>query len=251
MPTRLFALLFAAVPLIAQVKITYLANEGVLLSGGGAKVLVDALIRDSLGDYARHSPETQAQLENGKPPFDGIGLALATHYHLDHWDAGAIAQFLTANRGARFASTPQAGAMMPASQRSRVDGLWTEDGSPTPPRDVSGARVEAIPLVHRDTPNLAFRIELGGRSVMHLGDADASSVNHERLTARPAPDVLLTPFWWLLDEKTVTFLKERWKPRHIVAIHFGARDAALSAEKVRASLPGVWICTRPGESRDY
>jgi hypothetical protein len=49
----------------------------------------------------------------------------------------------------------------------------------------------------------------------------------------------------------VTFLKERWKPRHIVAIHFGARDAALSAEKVRTSLPGVWICTRPGESRDY
>ena len=135
---------------------------------------------------------------------------------------------------------------MPASVRSRVDGLWTENGSAT----VAGGGLEAIPLVHGNTPNLAFRIDIGGRVVMHLGDADASAVNHERLAAKPAPDVLLTPFWWLLDEKTVEFLG-RWKPKNVVAIHFGARDAVLSAEKVRASLAGVWVCIRAGESRDY
>lgn len=176
--------LCAALPLAAQIRVTYLANEGVLLTGGNTKVLIDALFRDSLGDYPRHAAETQKLLENGQAPFDGVGLALATHYHLDHWDAGAIAQFLTANRAARFASTPQAGVMMPSAVRSRVDG--PENGAVT----LAGARVEAIPLVHGNTPNLAFRVEMGGRVVMHLGDADASAVNHERLAAKPAPDVL-------------------------------------------------------------
>jgi L-ascorbate metabolism protein UlaG (beta-lactamase superfamily) len=246
----LLAFLLSA-PVLAQVQVTYLANEGVLLTAGSTKVLIDALFRDSLGDYPRHSAETQAQLESGKAPFDGVGLALATHYHLDHWDAGAISRFLSANQTARFASTPPAGVMLPSAVRSRVDALWTEDGAPVAPRDIAGARVGAVPLVHGTTPNLAFRIEMGGRTVMHLGDADASAVNHERLAAKPAPDVLMVPFWWLMDEKTVEFLGKRWKPRQIVAIHFGARDTTLSAEKVRASLPGVWACTRPGESKSY
>lgn len=53
------------------------------------RCIVDALFRDSLEDYARHSQTVQEQMETGKPPFDGIQLALATHYHLDHWRCGS------------------------------------------------------------------------------------------------------------------------------------------------------------------
>ena len=102
----------------ASVRVTYLANEGVMIQGGAAKILIDALFRDSLGSYVRHSSPVQEQIETGKPPFDGVGLALATHFHLDHWDAGAISRFLRTNTSARFASTPDAVAMMPSSQRS-------------------------------------------------------------------------------------------------------------------------------------
>ena len=111
-----------ASPAPPEVRVTYLANEGVLIDGPCA-VLVDALQRDSLGSYARHPPDVQEKLESARAPFDKVSLALATHYHLDHWDPGAVARFLGSNPSAVFASTPEATAMMPYTVRDRVKAL--------------------------------------------------------------------------------------------------------------------------------
>ena len=51
-----------------QVTVTYLANEGVMIDCGGQKALIDALFRDSLENYMRHSPEQQERIETGKRP---------------------------------------------------------------------------------------------------------------------------------------------------------------------------------------
>lgn len=142
----------------SDLKITYLANEGVLIDCQGKKVLIDALFRDSLDDYMRHPPEVQEKLETGKPPFDGVGLALATHFHLDHWDAGAISRFLINNPSALFASTPEATAMLPHSLQGRVRALW-----PDKDHDVHlaipGILVDAFALEHGNTqiPGTAFQ----------------------------------------------------------------------------------------------
>jgi L-ascorbate metabolism protein UlaG (beta-lactamase superfamily) len=233
----------------AQVKVTYLANEGVLLTAGSTKVVVDALFRDSLGDYARHSATVQEQLEAGRAPFDGVSLALATHYHLDHWDAGAITRFLSSNPAAEFAGAPSATGMLPSGQQRRVRALWPADGSAAV--EVGAVKVEAVPLVHGRVQNLAYRIGMGGRTLMHLGDAETTAENFGRLSSKPAPDVLLAPFWWLLDGAAREFLSDRWKPKAIVAIHFGANDAAVSAPRLRREIPQVWIAVTAGESRDY
>jgi L-ascorbate metabolism protein UlaG (beta-lactamase superfamily) len=102
---RIFRTILAIASLLAlpvclhasELEITYLANEGVLIKCGSEKALVDALLRDSLDQYARHPADVQEKLETGKAPFDGVHLALATHFHLDHWDAGAITRFLVNN----------------------------------------------------------------------------------------------------------------------------------------------------------
>lgn len=246
---RLYWLLIplAAAPLFGQVSVTCLANEGVLLTAGPAKVLVDALFRDSLGDYSRHSADVQERLETGKPPFDGVNLALATHYHLDHWDASAISRFLRLNPAARFASTPEGVAMMPSAVRARVQGF----AAPHAALDLNGVRVQPIPLRHGGTPHLAYRIEMGGRVLVHLGDADPHPENFARLLEGPAPHVVLAPFWWALDEKGLEFLVTRWKPRQVMAFHFGADDVAKSAPVVRTRLPDAWLCIQPGEPRTY
>jgi L-ascorbate metabolism protein UlaG (beta-lactamase superfamily) len=44
-----------------ELRVTYLANEGVLVESGGTRVLIDALFRDSLDPYARHSPAWRTQ----------------------------------------------------------------------------------------------------------------------------------------------------------------------------------------------
>lgn len=225
---------------------TYLANEGVLIEGPCA-VLVDALQRDSLGSYARHPPDVQQRLESAQPPFATVGLALATHYHLDHWDPGAIARFLTSNPKALFASTPEATAMMPYTVRERVKAF----GPDAPMRlEAGGARVDAIVLEHGRTPHFAYRIDCGGRVLVHLGDASPSEANFARVAATGPADVALVPFWWLTDAGGRAFINDRWKPRHVVAFHIGAGDLAAVPE-IRRGSADAWICTRQGESREY
>lgn len=238
-----------AVPLFGDVRVTYLANEGILLTDGNTKVLVDALFRDSLDDYARHEAETQERLESGKPPFDGVTLALATHYHLDHWDAGAISRFLRLNPGAMFASTPQATGMIPRSLQRRTRVLWPGDAPLH--IEAAGVRVEAFPLEHGQTQNMAYAISMGGRTLIHVGDAEPTKVNFDRLLTKQRPHVAFVPFWWLLDQESRAFVTERWKPQQVAAFHFGATDAREAAERVRRAVQGVWLCVRPGESRSY
>lgn len=139
-------------------RVTYLANEGVLVEGGGTRILIDALFRDGLDPYARHSRKVQEDLETGRTPFDGISLALATHFHLDHWDAGAISRFLRGNPHSLFASTEHATAMLPSELRDRVRDLWPRDGR-TSTLLVGPVKVTALPLKHGATQNLAYRLD--------------------------------------------------------------------------------------------
>jgi L-ascorbate metabolism protein UlaG (beta-lactamase superfamily) len=231
------------------VEVTFLANEGVLVEGGGARILIDALFRDSMDPYLRHPRDVQEKLETGGKPYDGVRLALATHFHLDHWDAGAVTRFLRSHPNALFASTEQGTAMMPYDVRERARDLWPASGA-TSSLEIAGVKVTAVPLEHGKTQNLGFRIELGGRTLAHLGDADPSEENFRRLAAAGSVDVALAPFWWLQDAKAVSFLTTSWKPRNVVAFHFGTTDLG-SRETVEAALPNVWAATMPFESRKY
>jgi len=233
----------------AELQITYLANEGVLLACGNDKLLIDALLRDSLDDYVRHSPEVQRKLEGGQPPFDGVELALATHFHLDHWDAGAISHFLRNSPQALFASTPQATAMMPYSQRAQVRALWPDPGK-SEELQRGNVKVRAFRLDHGQTQNLAYRVTICGREVYHLGDAEGSPEDLAALHGVGPPDILLTPFWWLLSKPSVGFLTHDWKPRQIVAMHFGS-SSAKDAEKVQRDWPKAWVLQTQGEMRTF
>jgi L-ascorbate metabolism protein UlaG (beta-lactamase superfamily) len=239
-------LLLAAAP---EARVTYLANEGVHVEGA-CSVLVDAVLRDSLGSYARHAADLQQKLETAQPPYDKVRLVLATHYHLDHWDPGAISRLLAHNKDAVYASTPEATGMMPYSVRERVKALWPAEGAASVRLEVGGTRVDAMPLEHGSRPNLAYRIDCGGLTLTHLGDASPSEPNFAKLFAAGPVDVALVPFWWLTSEEGAAFVKDRWKPRHVVALHFGSDDLPAVAV-VAKNAPRTWTPLKPGESREF
>ena len=243
------ATLAAERPSAPQVTVTYLANEGVMIDCDGQKLLIDALFRDSLEDYMRHSPEQQERIETGKAPFDGVRLALATHYHLDHWDAGAISRFLNNNPLAVFASTPEATAMLPSGLRRRVRALRPKPGSPAQV-GAGVATVRAFRLGHDHTSNLGYRISICGKALAHLGDADVSDASFATLMQAGPVDVAMVPFWWLLDPTAAEFITQRWKPRKTIALHLATNDGAY-AEQLRKKFPQVWVCTKQGEAREF
>jgi hypothetical protein len=88
------------------VNVTLTANEGVLLSAGDKKVLIDALFQEYEG-YPVAPARMQQALARGQAPFDGVNLILVTHRHGDHFHPGPVAAHLRANRGATLVTSQQ------------------------------------------------------------------------------------------------------------------------------------------------
>ena len=63
---------FASTQASPGVTITYLANEGVLLSSGSTQVLIDALFLRYGPEYAIPADSTQSALERARAPFDSV-----------------------------------------------------------------------------------------------------------------------------------------------------------------------------------
>ncbi|MGH9601603.1 MAG: MBL fold metallo-hydrolase, partial [Terriglobales bacterium] len=91
-------------PQACALRITYLANEGFLLTAGDRKVVIDGLFRNAMEPYLNHAPEVRKRVEQGQGEFAGITVALATHQHADHFDAWAVADFLRDNPNTLFAA---------------------------------------------------------------------------------------------------------------------------------------------------
>lgn len=70
----------------ATIEITYIANEGVLISSGDKQVLLDGLHREYGPEYAFLPPAQREKIETAQAPFDEIDLILLSHLHLDHFE---------------------------------------------------------------------------------------------------------------------------------------------------------------------
>src|SRR6187397_2695640 len=88
------------------VTVTFVANEGVLLTSKSGKVLIDALFR-SYEDFVFPADSLREAMEAGRAPFDSVRLALATHWHGDHFEPRPVTAFLRANPGATFLASQQ------------------------------------------------------------------------------------------------------------------------------------------------
>jgi len=123
---------------------------------------------------------------------------------------------------------------------------------------VNGITVELLGIPHgggwrnRGLAHLAYIVELGGRRVLHVGDANLSDkvLAPFRLdTARI--DVALLPTWLLTDPNARRAI-ERWiRPRQIVGIHVGEGEEGRAVNAVRAALPTAVTFTRSLETRRW
>jgi glyoxylase-like metal-dependent hydrolase (beta-lactamase superfamily II) len=81
----------------SEIEITYLANEGVMITTGSNKVLIDALFDNPNPNYRAPSEEMLAGMQSGRAPFDDVDLVLVTHNHPDHFSPSFAARFMENN----------------------------------------------------------------------------------------------------------------------------------------------------------
>lgn len=244
------------------VSITFLANEGVLLSSGAKKVLIDGLFLDYGPEYAKPADSTRAALERARSPFDAVDLILVTHRHGDHFHPAPVVSHLLANPRATLLTSKQ----VIDSLRGRVPaGASLEPrlmARTTPPRTrrrevVNGIAVELLGLPHggirhRVVEHLGYIVELGGRRVLHVGDTDISADAFAPFRLDTARiDVALLPTWMVTSEEGRRVIARWIRPRQVVAFHVAEGGREPAAREVQAALPGAITFSRSLETRRW
>lgn len=215
---------------MAELEITFVGNEGVLVAHGGRSVLIDALFGDGAAAYTTTPRAVVDSVEMARSPFDAVDVALATHFHPDHFNPYSSARFLRHSERSHFLSTVQARALLEEKAAAfddlaaRVHGVTPGDGelrAVTP----GGVPVEVFGLSHGkvtygDVEHLGFVVDLAGASVLHLGDGVISerSLGEAGVLDRPI-DVAFVPFWFLTYPFGRRLMKTALRPGRVFAVH--------------------------------
>lgn len=246
---------------VAQVapapRLTYLANMGVLIERGDHRVVIDALHRGALADYASLPPSLRTSLEAATGEWRDLDLALTTHRHLDHFDAGAVAARLAVDSSIVYLAARETVDTLVA--RSTVSARDPRVRAVVPPSGgatqltLGGIGVRVLDLPHNPTPstgvaNVGFIVDLDGFTVLHVGDADPSVERYRAHRLAPV-DVAILPFWYFTGATRATLLAAI-PARRYVASHIPPADTARIRRNLAAAMPNVVPLTTPGTRID-
>lgn len=243
-----------------ELELMYLCNEGFLVRVGEHELLIDAFVSQPYAGYTAVPYELRAAMLRGKPPFDGVELALTSHFHADHFQPNAAADFLRAHPETKFFSAPQVIEALQTKLEAeaaagRVTALLPEAQQKLEASEKE-TRVELLRLPHSggditaSVQNLGHLVEIGGARVLHLGDADSydAAVDHYDLEQREI-DVALVPYWCLQDADKVAIAKKFLGAKHIVAVHVPADQVADIKAELAAIDPSILLFENPGDVR--
>ncbi len=242
--------------------ITYIANEGVLISSGSKQVLIDGLHREYKPDYAFPHPALAQALELVRSPYDQIDLVLVSHIHLDHFHPESVGLHLQNNPTAVLASSDQ---IVDAVQKdfkefskveARIKRLKYEWKSQAT-FETAGIKVKALGLRHGGAhfswiQNLGHVVEIEGKKFLHLGDADMTEENFASFElAKEGIDVGFIPYWYLLSARGCTFVQSQFKPKQIIAVHISPAEAESVPTQLKSTCPQAMSFTKMLETRKF
>ena len=244
--------------------VTYIANEGVLVTVGDTRVLFDPLFEDHHAMYEAPDAETRRRLIAGEPPFDGIDAVFVSHHHRDHFSPELMLEFLAARPEVRLYAPAQAVTAMRRSTSgdevlARATGIAMDSGDA--PMSIELGDIEILvmrvphsgwPERHAEVENLVFRITLDDEmTVAHFGDAHADAAffaPNRSAWRRGRTDLAMPPYWFFLSDGGREILDSIVRPERAIGLH--VPESIPDDTNARPpELRGIDLFTRPGETR--
>jgi len=244
------------------VTVAYVANEGVFVSDGSRDVLIDALFREGVEGYARLAPDVLEQMETAKPPYDTVRLVLVTHRHRDHFNAASVVRHLEHNPSTLLVA-PANAAELVAEAIKGFDTIGDRTRFHTPPAaktariERAGLTVESFFVSHgtgrfAKVENLGHIVTIGGKRVLHLGDAELGegAFGPVRAFAKNI-DIACVPYWWLISKTGRDFVAEALPEAHLIAVHIEPGKAEKIATAIQRWLPHAVAFTQPNQKASF
>jgi L-ascorbate metabolism protein UlaG (beta-lactamase superfamily) len=237
----------------ADVTITQLANDGVILSdGASARVMIDGMVTEPYSLYGGLPKEAADLFFKAAGPFAGIQLALVSHQHPEHNQPGAACRFLQTSSGTFFVSSTQVVDLMREKCRQFIitsARIRTIDPQVDRPEilTVQGARITVFPLSHgvgnyAALQNFAHLVEIGGLRVLDVGDAAMDPTDFQRAgVAGMNVDVALIPFWYFQPGPGGDILRQFLDVPHQIAVHIPPGEMAEVRQYLQAEFPQVVV----------
>jgi len=249
-------LLCLSLPIQADVTITQLANEGVIVSDGDTRIIIDGMVVEPYSIYGGLQPEAASQFDQASGAFSGIDLALASHRHHDHNQPRFACQFMEESEGTQFVSSAQVLGLMREKCRPlvttspRVSEIDPQYGEPHVFSQGS-ANVTVFPLSHgtrkyAKIQNYGHLIELGGMTILHIGDAAMDPADFQRAGLDQVDiDVVLLPFWYFQPGPGASVISRFLDAPHKIANHIPPGEMDEIRTHINAEYPRVMILEVP------
>jgi len=187
-------------------RVTLVANAGVLLEYGGVTLLLDGIYGPHGHPFSNLTDEVWQGMLHGKPPFERIDYLLFTHQHPDHFSPEMTAEFL-AHRKVKGVFLPDghAAAMDHLKERLGSDGtpcvLLSHETDHAAYRIEPGVEVRAFSTLHLDKkyhgiPHFCYVLSFGEKRVLFTADVDYTEETFENLHGLRFEAVFVNPLFF-------------------------------------------------------
>ncbi|UCE41422.1 MAG: MBL fold metallo-hydrolase [Candidatus Aminicenantes bacterium] len=246
----------------SPIEVTYLGNEGILITAGSNKVLIDALFDNPNPNYRSPSEDMLERMLSGTAPFDNVDLVLVTHNHPDHFSPGFAAQFMENNPNAQLMAAKDTVTAMKdnikdwGQVQDRVFSFDLEPGE-TAEKTVGEIAVKMFRTLHSgdlESPhNLMYLIKMDGRSIFHEGDSAGKMETFEAFDfSKENIDLALVHFWFPLYPHGQKIILDVLRPEHVGLIHLPKRlesDAPSKIDMVKSNYKDIFLFVERGEKK--
>lgn len=255
---ELALLLCCSAWLQADVTITQLANEGVILADGDSRVMIDGMVVEPYSIYGGLPAAAIPRFEAASGEFGNIGLALVSHRHHDHNQPAAACTFLQASDNTSLRTSEQVIGLIREKCRAFITTsprVMTIDPQYDAPYRMSfgDVSVTIFPLSHgtrkyAKIQNYGHLVEIGGLRVLHIGDAAMDPTDFERAGLdRVELDVALIPFWFFQPGPGAAVIDRFLDAPLKLAVHIPPGEMEEVKHYMADAYPRVQILEQPLE----
>ncbi|PKO97726.1 MAG: hypothetical protein CVU14_09785 [Bacteroidetes bacterium HGW-Bacteroidetes-9] len=242
-----------ASPPAGRLDVTYIANSGFMLSSGTTHVLIDALYFDA-DIWETPSRKILKDIIKGAPPFKNISHMLVSHYHADHFDAPLVSRFLVNNPQSMLITNQQTDSVLQRvykmdQQLNRPDQIKITSAPMFGSEIYESGQLKVTSLVQRhmgkedyNVESLGFLVEIGGKKILHIGDADYTDENFAGFNLQNEHiDIAFVHYWFLLDCEGRRILETYIKPDKIVLMHVPFDELRRNYQRIKEYYPDVVV----------
>lgn len=242
----------------ADIVITQLANEGVIIEGGQSRIMIDGMVVEPYAIYGGLPGPAVPDFKAAGGAFADIDLALVSHRHHDHNQPRFACAFMQASSGTRLETSAQVLGLMREKCRKFVTTsprIRTIDPQYGADHVIvqADARVTVFPLSHGTRKyariqNYGHLVEVGGMTVLHIGDAAMNPVDFGRAGLdKRRVDVALIPFWFFQPGPGAAVIESYLDAPLKIAVHIPPGEMAEVKEHMAENYPKVLILDKPLE----